>query len=114
MTVDQEGQKLGRFLATRLKWLGLVVTVLMVVSCSSDGKDIEPGTEGGPCLKGQICNTGLNCLSNLCVRLPQKDLAVDLNVMDQKVVLDTPHSDTNTSDLLKIPDLPSLVTLHDP
>lgn len=37
-----------------------------------------PGTEGGPCFPNGTCNTGLKCLSKLCVKLPDQGVKPDI------------------------------------
>lgn len=44
----------------------------MVTACGDEG-DAEPGTELGPCLDGQFCESPLRCVGDLCVHPDQLD-----------------------------------------
>ncbi|HSW59455.1 MAG TPA: hypothetical protein VLJ60_01585, partial [bacterium] len=55
-----------------------VMVLFVLVSCGDDKKtdsddsDSVPlmGAEGGPCYPNKTCNDGLQCLSDLCVEIP--------------------------------------------
>ncbi len=75
----------------------LFITALFVlVSCGDDKKtesddsDTAPlmGEEGGPCYPNNTCNEGLQCLSDLCVEIPDTTID-DTAVTDEDTNIET-------------------------
>ena len=79
----------------RLVYFSLVV--IFLAGCGSSGGG-EAGTEGGPCYPNGTCNSGLECLSNLCVNL--------WNTLDVVDTVETPDDSLQQSDA-KSPDIAS-------
>lgn len=52
--------------------LALLALVAIVPSCGDDGGG-APGTELGPCVQGQFCQSPLQCVQGLCVHPDQTD-----------------------------------------
>ncbi|MBA3463920.1 MAG: hypothetical protein H0T46_28445 [Deltaproteobacteria bacterium] len=62
------------------RWLWVVAIVLVAGACQRDKADAtaapergSPGKERGDCKPNKVCDPGLLCLSNLCVRPPPAD-----------------------------------------
>lgn len=54
----------------RPHWI-LLATVAVAVACADDVSPAKPaGSEGGPCYGNGTCDSGLQCLSDLCVEIP--------------------------------------------
>jgi hypothetical protein len=60
---------------------GLVLLGLIAFAATGCGQStLSAGTEKGPCYRNNTCNSGLICLSQLCVQLPEGGLPFEARV----------------------------------
>jgi len=60
-------------------WLGLLA--FLTAGCQDT---FQIGTEKGPCYRNRTCNSGLVCLSELCVRLPEGGVPFDARQQERR------------------------------
>jgi|GEM_PF-1530402 len=63
--------------------------LMALLASGCGGNSPAAGSERGACLPGGACNTGLTCLSDLCVRPPSSDGGPDAGIAPSPLVVST-------------------------